>query len=201
MKKLLLTIVFAGVCASAALADIIPPATFDFTISGTEYENLTLNSQSLLVTGGGADQIVARGSSYIEVHETARPFGIDLGGIYFMGLTDTSTLNYYGGEMGAFAIYDQASAVFEGGRIDYIDSYQNASQPHIEMIVKEYSFNINTDILTGLWADDSAFNIQLLDQSGYDPVIDNIAFTVVPEPATFLMMCSGILLLKKRRVS
>ena len=47
MKDLLLMLVFVGFCTSAALA------TFDFTLSGTEYDSKTLNSQSLLVTGGG----------------------------------------------------------------------------------------------------------------------------------------------------
>ena len=47
MKKLLLTVVFGWVCASAALAD------FDFTISDTYEYGIILNSQSMLVTGGG----------------------------------------------------------------------------------------------------------------------------------------------------
>ncbi len=54
MKKLLLTIVFAGFCGSAALADIIPPEDFDFTISDTyDHGSINLDNQSLLVTGGG----------------------------------------------------------------------------------------------------------------------------------------------------
>ena len=120
-------------------------------------------------------------------------------GIHTLDILDTTTLNYYGGETSLFTIWDNASAVFEGGRIDFIYSYQNVSLPNIEMIVKEYDFNISTDVLTGLWADDSAFSIQLTDQSGYADVIDNIAFTIVPEPATLSIMCLGALLLKKRR--
>ena len=53
MKKLLLILVLIGICTSAGLADIIPPETFDFTLSGTEYNSMALDDQSLLVTGGG----------------------------------------------------------------------------------------------------------------------------------------------------
>ena len=143
------------------------------------------------------------GSSYIEVQGTA-PLLQLVGGIYFMGLNDNSTLNYFGGETGALSIWNQASAVLEGGRIDYIESHQILGNPHIEMIVQEYdfsSYDIDTDLLTGLWADNSAFSIYLENQSGYADVIDNITFTIVPEPATLSMICLGMLLLKKRRAS
>lgn len=200
MKKLLFIIVFVGMCTSTALADIIPPETFDFTISDTYEYGVTLNSQSLLVTGGGADGIDAFGSSYIKVQNTL-PLQIDVGGIGGLNLNDNSTLSFDGGEIDVLDLHSSATAILSGGQVDYLRSYQDLGLPHIEMIVKEYDFNISTDILTGLWADDSTFSIQLLDQTGYDPVIDNITFTIVPEPATLSMMCMGILLLKKRRAS
>ena len=129
------------------------------------------------------------------------PYEIDVGGIGNIFISETSSLLFSGGEMNALSIYNQASAVLEGGSMDYIASHQILGDPHIEMIVQEYDFNISTNILTGLWANDTAFSIELVNQSGYDPVIDNIAFTIVPEPATLLLMCSGMLFLKKRRVS
>ena len=85
------------------------------------------------------------------------------------------------------------------GSIDYIDSYQNVSLPHIEMIVKDHSFAAGTNLLTGTWGDDSGFSIQLVNQAGFDPVIDNIAFTIVPEPATLLLITAGALALRRRR--
>ncbi len=195
MKNLWFTLVIVGICGSTALAD------FDFTISDTYEGSVSLNNQSLLVEGGGAIQIVAWGSSYVEMQNTL-PLQFGVGGINFMGLNDTSTLNYYGGETEGLSIYDDASAVLEGGRIDYIESHQILGQPHIEMIVQEYdfsSYDIDTDLLTGLWADNSAFSIYLENQSGYADVIDNISFTIVPEPATLLLISAGAIFLRKRR--
>jgi len=107
--------------------------------------------------------------------------------------------------LGSFRIYDDSTAVFEGGRIDYISSYQYVywlnGQPvdqHIEMIVKNYSYNTSTKKLTGTWADNTTFNIQLYNQTGYDTVINNIKFTIIPEPATVLLLGLGSLLMRKR---
>ena len=198
MKNLLLTLVFVGIYTSSALADIIPPETFDLTISDTYEYGMDLNNQSLLVTGGGADQIIGLNGSYIEVQDTL-PFQINVGGIGNISIADTSSLLFSGGEMNSLWLSNSATAIIEGGSIDYIDSRQILGQPHIEMIVKEHFYNTSTDILTGLWADDSAFSIELVDQTGYDPVINNITFTVVPEPATLLLFSAGAIFLRKRR--
>jgi hypothetical protein len=189
MKKqiVLLTVMLMTHAANAA---------FDFTLSGTEYNSMVLNNQSLLVTGGGAGQITALDNSYVEVWGTT-PLA-QFSGIYSMNLARNSTLNYYGGETGAISIYEQATAVLEGGRIDYIASHQYLGSPHIEMVVKDYSYNPGTNLLTGIWGDDTAFSIELVDQAGYDPVIDNIAFTVVPEPMTLLLFGLGGLVIRRK---
>ena len=59
---------------------------------------------------------------------------------------------------------------------------------HIEMLVKEYTFNTQTKMLKGTWGDDSLFSIQLIDrtQYGYSPAIDNIKFTIIPEPMSLI---------------
>jgi hypothetical protein len=64
------------------------------------------------------------------------------------------------------------------------------------MVVKDYTYNASTNILAGIWGDDSTFSIQLVDHEYYDPVIDNIAFTIVPEPATLLLFGLGAVMLR-----
>jgi hypothetical protein len=53
----------------------------------------------------------------------------------------------------------------------------------LKCLVKDYSYNANTRKLTGTWGDGSAFNIKLINVAGYDRTIDNIKFTIIPEPA------------------
>jgi hypothetical protein len=70
------------------------------------------------------------------------------------------------------------------------------------MTVREYDYDDITEKLTGIWQDYSAFDIQLVTgPSTTFEAIDNISFTIIPEPATLSIMCLGALLLKKRRTS
>jgi len=170
----------------------------DDTISDTyEVGIFSLNSESLLVTGAGADDSEARGESYIEVHNTA-PLEQNVGGIYALDLHDFSTINYYDGEMGSFRIINDATATFSGGRIDYISSYQDSDLiKHITFIADLDSIDLTGNLLTGNWLDGSGFSVTLLDQTGYDSVYSNINF--VPEPATAALFGLGFLLLRKRK--
>ena len=157
-----------------------------------------LNSESLLITGAGALQIVAKGESYIEVQGTD-PLQQFVGGIYTFGLDDFSILNYYDGEMGGFNIYDDAVATFSGGRIDYISSFQDSDlTKHITFIADLDSIDLTGNLLTGDWlSGGGSFSITLQDQTGYDSVYSNINF--VPEPATVALFGLGGLLLRKRK--
>jgi hypothetical protein len=122
---------------------------------------------------------------------------------------DYSFLNFSGGEVHLFDIHAASHAVFSGGRIDEIWSYQTAwtlggdspelvPDPHIEIVALDWDWNVNTNVLTGTWADFSTFDIQLVDRVGYDPVIENITFTIVPEPASLLLIVAGGFLLRRR---
>jgi hypothetical protein len=179
-------------------------AGFDYVIENAYRPGrLELNSQSLLVLGAGAEWIDAKNSSYVEVHGTASPLGIDTGGIWTLDLMNSSALVYAGGETGAVTLSQHATATLKGGRIDYISSYQyvlgpnQTYIPHIEIVCKEHEYDSLTKRLTGVWMDDTTFNIQLVNQSGYDAVIENIFFT--PEPATLLLLGAGVMLIRKRR--
>jgi hypothetical protein len=197
MKRISCYFVVACVCTSASLG------AFDYTISETyEGGGVTLQSESLLVTGAGAYRIEARGSSYVEVQGTA-PLQEFVGGIALILLDGVSSLDYYGGETGSLRIYDNAQGVLRGGRLDYLRSYQYVLSPnqnyipHIEIVCKQHNFDSSTKRLTGVWMDDTTFNIQLVNQNGYDPAIENIFFT--PEPATLLLVAAGGLLLRRKR--
>jgi hypothetical protein len=172
--------------------------TFDYTISDTyEFGIFSLNSESLLITGAGADAIEARGESYIEVQNTA-PLEQHVGGIYTLDLDDFSILNYYDGETNLFRIIDDATATFSGGSINYISSYQDSDlTKHITFIADLDTIGFNSGILTGNWLDGSSFSITLQDQTGYDSVYSNINF--IPEPATVALFGLGCLLIRKRK--
>jgi len=92
-----------------------------------------------------------------------------------------------------------ASATLTGGEVSNIRSFQVATIPHIEMLVRNYEYNQITNVLAGTWEDFSAFSIQLHDQAPWDPAIENIKFTIIPEPATLCLLGLGAFWLKRRR--
>ncbi|MEJ5260522.1 MAG: hypothetical protein WHS88_10060 [Anaerohalosphaeraceae bacterium] len=112
-------------------------------------------------------------------------------------------MNYYGGDTALFDIRDDALAVFKGGRINGIRSFQYVGWvgrdwvgPHIEIVCRDYV--ATSTLVTGTWNTDNnhdglwdTFRIQLLNQSGYSPVLSNIKFTVIPEPATVCLLVLG----------
>lgn len=193
MRKLAACLLLTGFFVSVSFGEIV----FDYTISDTYQGSVMLNSESLLVTGAGALQIDAKGESYIEVQDTA-PLQENIGGIYSLLLDDFSIMNFLDGELGGFKIYDDATATFSGGSINYISSYQDSDpMKHITFVADLDSIDLTGNLLTGNWLDGSGFSITLLDQTGYDPVYSNINF--VPEPATLLLLGLGGLMIRRKK--
>ena len=150
------------------------------------------------------------GSSYIEILNTSSL--TSSGGVADLNLDDTSRLQLFGGEIGVIDFRDHSVADLRGGNINYIRSFQQVGwvgrdwvSPYIEIVCRNYD-DSNPNWITGTWNVDNnhdgqwdTFSIQLLNQDGYSPVIDNIQFTTVPDPATFALLGLGGLLLCRKR--
>ena len=137
-----------------------------------------------------------------------------VGGIWLLFQGSYSTLEILGGEIHEFNIGSSAYATISGGRIDELSSRQYVglrwiegtddppeyeSDTHIEIICLDWKHDDDTNVLTGTWEDTTTFNIQLVDYDSYATTIDNIEFTIIPEPATLLLFGVGGLLLRKRK--
>jgi len=198
---------------------------FCFSIVSAQYENggvITtyvgdvdcLSGLLIVKNGGGASLLEMQNYSRLEVQSTS-PLGY-LGGIDDIKLFGYSHLDYYGGWTDELSMRNYSTAKLYGGRIDFISSYQKVFDvivgwdeqgnpifnAHIEMFVRDYEYNPTTMRLTGTWGDFTTFNIKLLDQSSdprFDPAIDNIKFTIIPEPATILLLCFGGLLTCRKK--
>ena len=196
---------FAVLCLFTSVSS----AGWDFEITEGYHGSFTLTgSERFLMTGGGTATITAENSSYVEIWGSD-PLNQFPGGISGIHLKDSSDLNYYGGETALLDVREHGAAILQGGVITTIRTYQHVpsdNQPysrHIEIVCRSYDAS-NPNFITGVWDVDNdedgeydTFAINLVDQAGYDRVIDNIFCT--PEPGTLCMMGLGGLLLRRRR--
>jgi hypothetical protein len=129
------------------------------------------------------------------------------GGIRQVNLMDYSHLDFYGGDVLELGVGSYSTTTLYGGKFQEIRTTQSAltgdpqnpiPNPHIEMFVRDWEFDELTKQLTGTWGDFSTFNIKLIDVQGYSPTIENIKFTIIPEPTSLLLLAFGAIILRKR---
>jgi hypothetical protein len=175
---------------------------YDYVIEdGDNFGDLSLyDYKTLLMTGGEGHHLYLFDWSEAAIQDTEPLIDENHGGIWILGVAGHCYLDFSGGEIHELDIGSYATATLSGGLIGRISSYQVvAPDPHIEIICRDWTWYESANILTGTWADYTTFNIRLFNQTPYDPVIENIKFTIVPEPLSLLLLAAGGTLLARRR--
>jgi hypothetical protein len=187
---------------TSLLVAVLSVSTFatDYTITGGYYgTKIYQDNDTLLMTGGGVNSLTAQDYSVLDIRNTS-PLAAGSGGIWELIIAENSRLIFSGGHVNRLDIGDYATATISDGQINKLASgYVYASTNHIEIVCQTHNYNTTSKILTGVWGNDSAFNIQLIDIGyGYSPTYDNIKFTIIPEPMTMVLLGLGGLLIRKK---
>ncbi len=205
MKKILwlLILCISSVC-NASVID-------DGYLSKGEYigQGRVYNSDTLIVNGGNAHQILMSNDSHLEVLSTSLPLSNTLNyGVYSIDIWDSSSLHFSGGATSNIHISDDATALIDGGfvgtifssQIVSIDEYGNYST-HITIDcqddwewIKDSGDNIVG--ISGTWWDNTSFMIDFQNSNNYEPTYMNIE--VIPEPCSLALLGIGSMFLKRR---
>ncbi len=206
MKNILwLLILFISSICNASVIDDGCLSTGEYIPHGQVY-----NSDILLVNGGNAHQITMNNTSTLIVNSTSLPLSSTANnGIWSIIIWDNSSLHFSGGASNTIYLSDDATALIDGGLVNYIfssqivqlDEYGNYST-HITIDCQddwEWIRDSGDNIvgISGSWWDDTSFNIDFINSDNYEPTYMNIK--VIPEPASLLLLSAGSLLLKRRR--
>ena len=172
-------------------------AGYDYTIVDGIWNNITVSGmQTFLMTGGAIEYLTGKDNSILEIRQTSFFPGTSAG-IISLILSDSSQLDFSGGYVYKFSPSGDAKAILSGGQIDEIwGSYLfPADASHIKVYCQP-GWTYSGGYLSGLWLDNSAFNIKLVTKSGSD-IFSNM--TIIPEPATLFLLAIGGLLLKRKK--
>lgn len=193
----------------------------DFVMeSGEHLGALALfNYDTLLMTGGIIENLTLSDYAVATIENTDLLIGI-LGistssygvvNIHGGGIGDIeswagSTINVTGGSVNYLKMQQASMSYLYGGQINTLASdqmafWQPTGEPDlngwIQLFCREYDYDTNTRILTGVWGDYSDFSIQLQD-IGTIPTYDQIEFHIIPEPGAIILLGLGGIFLKRR---
>ena len=202
MKKMMIYSMFVCLFVSNSLATYTYEIfTYGPSKSLNDIENI------LVADEGGMNGLRLFDNSSADINGTST-LGDGTGGIWHITLAGSSSLSMTGGQVHQLDFNNDATATLSGSYIETIWSYQIAwkyddtshvlvPDPHITMVSDVWEHDAETNVLTGLWLDGSAYEIQLHDVEGYSPVIDNIQF--VPEPMTLALLGFGGFLIHRKK--
>jgi hypothetical protein len=158
----------------------------------------------MLVQGGWGDGLILFDYTSARI-ECTTPLHYLVGGIWEMQTLAYSSATVTGGEFNTIYVGDYSRLTMSGGKLNYLYGElippipATSADKYIQFICESYSYNSTTKKLTGAWADDSLFNIQLVDTANHPSTYDSINFTIVPEPLSLGLLALGGLLVRKHR--
>jgi hypothetical protein len=168
------------------------------TVTDGYFDTMTIdNDDTLIMTGGGGERLWGRGNSILDIRNTSSPYVYGESGINWITVADNSQLTFSSGSVNLLEATDNASVVLTGGQINDINIYYYSDNPEHVIIYCQPDWTYEGQYLSGLWLDNSPFNIRLYSQGATSDVFSNV--TIIPEPTTICLFAVGAVLLKRRR--
>jgi hypothetical protein len=170
-----------------------------YTVTDGYFNSKTIgNEDTLLMTGGGGGSIWAEGNGILDIRNTSSPYVYGVSGISSITMNDNSQLYFSGGSLRLLGATDDATIVLSGGHIGEINVYYSSDNPGHLTVYCQPDWTYENYYLSGLWLDNTPFNIRLYSQGASSDVFSNV--TVIPEPTTLAFLAFGGLWMRKRRL-